>query len=132
MRVIIDANILVSAVLFKGGTITKFLNTIFENHTLVLTDTIINEARNVVGRKMPNLISDFDEFIDNMPYEFHHNDCGNFENIKLRDEKDKHVITSAYIASAEILVTGDKDFFEYSYEIEVSTPSNFLAKYAAI
>ena len=49
--------------------------------------------------------------------------------IDIRDQNDEHVIISAYISKADVLVTGDKDFFDKDFGIEILTPANFIRLY---
>jgi len=128
MKIIIDSNVLISASVLKSDAIKKFMNCVLTKHHLILTDSIINETRCVISRKWADKLEFFDDWLSSIGYEY--GTAGVYsEDFVIRDLKDRHVIISAYNLQADVLVTGDKDFFEHSYAVEVLTPSGFLAKY---
>jgi predicted nucleic acid-binding protein len=48
----------------------------------------------------------------------------------IRDEKDKPVLASAIIADVDVLITGDKDFYDVEIERpEILSPAGFWEKY---
>jgi putative PIN family toxin of toxin-antitoxin system len=130
MKVIIDTNIIISAIIFPGPQIDKLMHCIFTNHDLVLTSSIINEAREVIKRKCPSKITALDIFLASASYEYQHTIETGYEHISIRDKEDRHVIISAHIAQADVLVTGDKDFFNADFGIEILSPADFMKKYA--
>ena len=54
MRVLVDTNVIISALLFPSSTPAQVLGVVLEEHTLVLTDWIVAELHEVVGRKRPD------------------------------------------------------------------------------
>ena len=130
MRVIIDSNVIISAALFKSKVMSKVMRAIATNHHLVLTNSIIDEVKAVVSKKFPARLSNFENFFASLDFEYQHLPSSNFDNIQIRDKNDKHIIASALITNAEVLITGDEDFFDYEYEdLEILRPSDFLEKY---
>lgn len=133
MRILIDTNVLLSACIFKGKTITNLMEFIFENHKLVLSSSIIDEARSVIAKSnTPEKVKVLEDFLVKVPFDYQFTpDCESSElAIRIRDTNDKHVIVSAMVAQVDILVTGDKDFFDLDYGFEVLTPSDFMKTYA--
>lgn len=51
MRILVDTNILISAIFFPGSRVAQTLLYITEHHDMVLCDTNIYELREVIGRK---------------------------------------------------------------------------------
>lgn len=56
MRVMLDTNILISALLFPSERMTKLFQNIVINHTMVLSSYVIDELHMVVERKFPNKV----------------------------------------------------------------------------
>ena len=70
MRVMLDTNVLISALVFNS----KVLNSVIDlasrgDDHLLLSAYVIDEAREVVRRKWPNRISAFDRFIARLNFE---------------------------------------------------------------
>ena len=53
MRIMLDTNVLISALLFPGTKMDAMMNYIFTNHQLVLSSYVVDELKNVVRRKFP-------------------------------------------------------------------------------
>ena len=51
MRVMLDTNVLLSALLFPGDTMSKLMHKITTEHQLVLSSYIVNELLTVTRRK---------------------------------------------------------------------------------
>jgi predicted nucleic acid-binding protein len=52
------------------------------------------------------------------------------DEIIIRDPKDKIIVSDALITEADILITGDKDFFDRKYgNLEILKPAEFMEKY---
>ena len=62
MRILIDTNILISASMFRGTAISNFFSCAQQRDHIILTDTIIDEAREVINNKWPNELKRFDTF----------------------------------------------------------------------
>lgn len=133
MKIMIDTNILISAILFPSQNMNKLINTIADNHTIVLASYIIDELKEVINRKFPQKYKYLDSFLMELPYEFAYTpdiiDITKYPYI--RDKKDLPVLVSAIIEEVDILITGDKDFSELDIEKpEILTPKEFLEKYS--
>jgi putative PIN family toxin of toxin-antitoxin system len=132
MRIVLDANVLLSACLFPGGSISDLVNRITSAHNLVLSSTIIDEMKKAVSRKFPDKTGILEEYLSRLTYEYQYLPEAYLSEseIEISDPKDKHVLASALFAGADILITGDKHFFERRYkDIKVLRPSEFLEKY---
>ena len=69
MRVLIDTNILLSAMWFKNSKVANTLLYVANNHELILCDSIILEMRDVIKRKTPEVLSDTEVFLAELSYE---------------------------------------------------------------
>jgi len=130
VRVLLDSNILIASIVLNGKTTNKVLQHIIstDEFELVLSDTIIDETRKVVEARWKNSLEYFEDFIKDIKFHYLRL-CAGDKVVNIRDPKDKHVIASALEAEIDLLITGDKDFFEYEYDFEVITPSGYIAKY---
>ena len=130
MRVIVDTNILISAVVLKSPPIRGLIDKILSKHKLIITDSIINETQTVILRKWPNKLDALYEFLSSVGYEHGEIDADNLY-FEIRDPKDQHILFSAHALQADVLITGDKDFFDLKakYDFEILSPADFLRKY---
>ena len=130
MRIMIDTNVLLSALIFKSIRLANLIEYITEKHTLVLCSYVIEEAKEVIGRKSPKHVAALDRFLLKISFEMVYTPTDMTMAPKIRDKKDIPVIVSAIVSDVDILITGDKDFAELSIERpEILTPSEFLNKY---
>lgn len=131
MRVMLDTNVLLSALLFPSQRMNILINKITLQHELVLSSYIVNELLAVADRKFPNKVGAIDLFLIQLPYELVytpiHPEPGLFE---IRDEMDYPVLYSAVTENIDIFITGDKDFDGLNLERpEILSPARFLEKY---
>ncbi len=132
MRIMLDTNVLISVVMFDSKKLKNMLLNICDKHTLVLSAYIIQELKEVTGRKFPSKRKSLIEFLSKLPYELEYEPLiiVDKEIIKVRDSKDIPVLYSAITSKVDILITGDKDFEDITIEKpEIITPSEFLEKY---
>lgn len=132
MRIMLDTNILISIVIFNSDKLKRMLVEICDNHTLVLSSYVIQEAEEVTERKFPNKKQAMYEFLYNLPYELVYTPNAILEEqtIELRDKKDVPVLYSAIIADVDVLITGDKDFEDIEIEKpEIMTANEFVNQY---
>lgn len=131
MRVMIDTNILVSALVFPGRTMDALIAKITTEHRLVLSSYVVDELLDVVNRKFPGKADATDLFLSQLPYELVYTPkrmkTGLFT---LRDVDDYPVLYSAVAEDVDVFVTGDRDFEDVDLERpEILTPAQFLIKY---
>ena len=132
MRIMLDTNVLISGFAFHSSRIMEMTRWISEKHQLVLSTYVIDELKDVIARKAPNVQSALDVFLTRLPYELCYTPAQIPENLpfEIRDSDDVAVLYSAIVAEADVLITGDKDFAEIEIEKpEILTPTEFMAKY---
>lgn len=131
MRVMIDTNVLVSALLFPGSPINQMLGHIVSHHTLVISSFVIDELRAVVKRKFAAKMQAVDALLDHISFDLVYTPqtikAGLFE---IRDMKDYPVLYTAMVNGVDVLITGDKDFAGVSVDMpEIMTPAEYRDKY---
>lgn len=131
MRIMLDTNILLSAMLFPSQRMNGMMQCIFEEHRLVLSSFVIEELSDVVKRKFPTKIAAVDRLLASMSYELVYTpqvmDRSLFD---IRDAKDYPVLYTAILEDVDILITGDKDFADVLIDRpEILTPAEFIDRY---
>ena len=125
MRVLVDTNILLSAMWFKKSRVARTLLYVADNHDLVLCDRNITETREVIKRKTPEILADAEVFLSELSYELI---PAVEEAAKLiRDPKDQPILNAAIVDGVDVILTGDKDFLSLDLSLpKPMTVAQFL------
>ena len=108
MRVLVDTNILFSAVLFPRSKPAKTLQHVANCHQIVLCDRNIVELREILKRKAPELLPDANTMLAKLPYELI--PAVSYGGKLMRDPKDQPILNAAIVWNVDVILTGDKDF----------------------
>lgn len=106
MRVFLDTNVLVSAFLARG-LCADLLRLVLSQHTLVTSEVVLAELRDVLGRKVrmpPQQIEAIVAFLRDQPVA---QKPATILQLGLVDADDEWVLASAVLAEADLFVTGD-------------------------
>ena len=108
MRVFLDTNVLISATATRGLCADIFRE-VLTSHELVVSDALFTELTRILKEKFgasPDLISGFIRLL-------HHDTVFakpiRHPEVKLKDKDDIVILSAALSASADLLVTGDKE-----------------------
>jgi len=105
MRVMLDTNILISAVVLKSVTLNKMPKIIIKEHKLVLSSYVIEELKEVVARRFKDRAESLDEFLIALPYEFVYTpDVMTKDLFEIRDMMDYPVLYTAIIAELAMTI----------------------------
>lgn len=131
MRIMLDTNVLISALLFPGAKMDAMMEYIFTNHQLVLSSYVVDELKSVVRRKFSGKEVAINKLLMMMSFEYVYTPgtivSGLFD---IRDVKDYPVLYTAIIEDVDILVTGDKDFSDIEIEKpEIMSPTQFIERF---
>jgi putative PIN family toxin of toxin-antitoxin system len=131
MRIIVDANIIISAGLFPQSNVGKALAHIVKNHKLVLCQYTLDELKNVFKKKFTKRIEYFNKFIKELKYEvIDMNKKKNKKYPSIRDVDDMPLLANAIEAKTDILITGDKDFANIKIKApQIMKPVEYVGKY---
>ena len=131
MRVMLDTNVLISAIVFPNDKMNSVVYKATLEHQLVLSSYIIDELLDVIKRKFSAKVKDVDLFLARLPYELVYSPREqNHDFFNIRDKDDYPILYSAIIEDVDLFVTGDNDFDEVEIDKpEIITPSEFLEKY---
>ena len=124
MRIMIDSNVIISAVYNRKSKPAQVLSHVCENHELVLCDYIINECYDVITRKFPHHVIVFDKLLAALGYELI---AAPRHGIDMSDPKDSPILNAALIAEVDIIISGDKHFLSLEMEYpEILSPADYL------
>ena len=132
MRIMIDTNVLISALIFQSVHMTKVIEKSAEQYSLVLCSYVVDEIYTVVKRKFPKHESTINRFLSKLSFELVYSpkQIDGEKLFDIRDENDYIILHTAIIENIDVLITGDKDFADIDIERpEILTPSEFLLKY---
>lgn len=131
MRVMVDTNVLISALLFPKSLVAGVLTDIVSRHTLVLSSFVVDELRAVVARKLPQKTTTVERLLEEMRFELVYTPLQKARDLfDIRDEKDYPVLYTAMTNGIDVLATGDKDFagVDVNYP-DILTPAQYIESY---
>ena len=132
MKVMVDTNVLISALVFRSESLTNLIEKAAEEYTLVLCSYVIDELYTVIERKFPKHKSTINRFLSKLSFELVYSpkEIEGEKLFEIRDENDYIILHTAIIEGIDVIVSGDKDFKSIEIERpEILTPSEFLLKY---
>jgi putative PIN family toxin of toxin-antitoxin system len=116
VKVMLDANILISAIYNPAGTPCRaYVKASEPPYALVLCDQIVDEVRRIFNSKFPAKIPAMERFLAVMRYDLvtlTSADAANADEGEIRDANDRPILRAARKAGVDIFVTGDRDFLE--------------------
>ncbi len=126
MRVLVDTNILFSALLFPRSKPARALLHLADDHEIVLCDRNIAELRDILKRKAPQYLPDAEVLLAELPYELV--PAIDHAEKLIRDAKDQPILNAAIVSDVDVILTGDKDFLSLDMERpKPMTAAQFLA-----
>lgn len=128
MRILIDTNILFSALIFPKSKPAKALFEVAKNHDLILCEQNIAEFKAIIARKAPQYLSNAENLLTELQFELIPIVLSSNEDI--RDASDQPILNSALEYKVDIIITGDKDFLSLNLaNIKCITAAQFLDDY---
>lgn len=134
MRIMIDTNVLISAVLFPNPRMNQLMDKVTSEHILVLCSHIMEELQDLFETKFTGKKALLDRFLSKLSYDFVYTpvDLNPQDYPEIRDKDDLPILASAIIAGIDVIITGDKDFFDIDmskFEMDfplIITPREFI------
>lgn len=132
MRIFIDTNILISALLNSRGTVfSAFCRAVAKPNTGVVCTQNIEELRRIFNRKFPDKVPLMESFLNQAALSLEIidiPDSPSSEEAKIRDSNDQLIMRAAIAAGVDVLLTGDKDFLEAGITSPaIMSPADFVA-----
>lgn len=129
VRIVLDTNVLVSAILF-GGKPEQILRSVIEKKILAVTSPILlSELKEVFSKKFPLREPDFKLTVNNLEKIFR--TVQPKKEIKIsRDDDDNRVLEVALEGGCNYIITGDSDLLDLATfkNIKIVTPDTFLSQ----
>jgi putative PIN family toxin of toxin-antitoxin system len=136
MKIMLDTNILLATVAFGSKYLEHLINKITDEHTLILCDYVIDEVYGVIKRKKPEKEKEADAFFAVLPFvqvASPKHICEKDRLFQIRDEDDYIILHTAIVEGVDILITGDKDFFEVDVKKpKILSPAEFIQQCAVV
>ena len=133
IRVMLDTNILVSAIVFESKLMFRILEKLENKYSLVLCSYAIDELREVFKEKFPQKTIALERFLTKSKYELFYTPqiLPKHDLFIIRDKKDEKILYSAILSDVDVLVTGDNDLLavENVARPEILSHLEFLEKY---
>ena len=133
MRIVLDTNVLISALLLRGSVTRRAFDAAFANGSVLLSLELLAELTDVLGRKQ------FRKYVDDL-------DARRFAAVLVResewvqvrtdvtacrDPNDNKILALAVDGSATVMVTGDQDLLclHPFRGIDIERPDQFLKRF---
>ena len=129
MRVFVDTNIVISAILFPNGKTAGVFSYLLEKHTVIISSYTKEECKEVFKKKFPLKKELLDIFFDGISFEEFKSpeEIDEKQYPKIRDIKDLPILVSAILSDSDILITGDKDFEDIKIDKPlIFTPTKYF------
>ncbi|MCW7494806.1 putative toxin-antitoxin system toxin component, PIN family [Leptospira sp. 2 VSF19] len=130
LKVLLDTNIYISAILFNGKPKLVLQDLIDEAFVGYISNEILDEIEETLTKPKFKLPKDFIQFtieeirnvtaiIKNKPLK---------DYLNLRDRDDFHILETAFSANVDFIITGDKDLLtlEKIKSLKIITPDEYL------
>lgn len=114
MRILVDTNILFSALVFPRSKPAQALLHVADHHQMVICDRNIAEIREILRRKAPQFLPDAEVLLAEMSYELI--PAVDHAEKLIRDAKDQPILNAAIVSDVDVILTGDKDFLSLDME----------------
>jgi len=125
VKVLIDSNVIISAVYNPSSKPAHAVRDVCENHELLLCEHILEECYGVIGCKFPQHIPVLDELFATLRYTLVATQRSS--GVQIEDLADAPILDAAVIGKADIIISGENHFL--SLELKwprVLTPAQYL------
>ncbi len=114
MKIMLDTNVLISALVFGGKTKHLLENLVLSEHEIFVSEYVCNEFADKLKEKWPDKSERLFAIFKKMSFTF----CKSANQVlgSVRDKKDIPVLSDAIFNEVDVLLTGDKDFLESNIE----------------
>jgi uncharacterized protein len=128
MRIMVDTNVIISALLKQGSVPDIVFSDVCENHQLILCNQIITECYSVAKRRLTDKLEVLKDLFNKLPYELVV--APRTSKMAIRDANDQPILNAAVNHNVDILITGDRHFLELDLNtIQIITPADYQKKY---
>ena len=132
MKVFLDTNVLASAVATRG-LCSDVLREVLSSHELIISDALLKELKRVLQQKFRVPLYLISEFVNMLRQDTILVKPVNLPHVDIKDKDDLIILASAICASADLLITGDKELLALGKveNVEIVSPRKFWEKLKA-
>ena len=130
MRVVIDSNVWISALVFGGKPRQVLEKCVKNGDEIIVSSELIGEIRRIIKHKFTDFINDFEDLLMVLKQFLVYYQIGENPVNVCRDPNDNFLLELAAKARVKTIVSGDKDLLEIkNYKsIKIITPSLFFSR----
>ena len=135
MKVVLDTNVLVSALLKRDSMPGRLLQAVWDgNLDLVLSEPLLTELREALNypkirKRLVASAIDSELFVELLPFFTVQVDLTGVEVPRPRDAGDEMVLATLVASQAEWLVSGDEDLLVMADQFPILSPAAFVARF---
>ena len=128
MKVVIDTNVWVSALVFGGKPRQIFKNAANSGIEIVISAEILSEIRRILNQKFPDFMVDFEELLIALTPRLYYVELGSMQVDVCRDPKDNMILETAITGGADYIISGDNDLLVLKklQTTKIISPAEFL------
>jgi putative PIN family toxin of toxin-antitoxin system len=129
LRIVLDTNILISAIIFKGKPREIYDFALNEKYTTITSPSLLSELTGILVKRFLLSLAEIN-FIEHEIREIFEVVHPKESLYVVRDVDDNRVLEAAVEGQCQYIITGDKDLLvlESFQKIEIVTPEQFLNK----
>ena len=132
MKVFLDTNVLLSALLWEGGLCDQLMQAVLEEHDLLVGEFVLEETKEKLLGKFKLEADDVEAYETELRDNTVIQTPSNPHKLPKDDPDDQWVLATAIAGEAEVLVTGDKDLLRVADQVEelaIMSPREFVDTY---
>ncbi len=135
MRIVLDTNVLVSALLNHHGIPARILTSVWAGELeLASSQPLLDELQEVlvypkIRKRLDAHAIDVDLFLELLPFFITTVETGDVAVPTVRDADDSLVLATLIAADADWLVTGDKDLLVLAEHFPILAPAAFVKRF---
>jgi putative PIN family toxin of toxin-antitoxin system len=128
MKIVIDTNVWVSALVFGGKPRQVFEFATEQGIKIVVSEGLLSEIRRVLSQKFPKFVPKFENLLVRYKMRLHYVDLGSISVTVCRDPKDNMILETAVIGKSDYIISGDDDLLSLKkyQNITILNPADFL------
>jgi putative PIN family toxin of toxin-antitoxin system len=130
MRVVVDTNVLFSALFYPSPDFTLLILRLTTEHEMLIPEHVAQELRATAILKRPKQAALVHDYLRTLGVPLSEDAVPEFTVIRMRDPKDQPILDAAIAADADVVITGDNDFL--ALEIDrprIMRPREFLDEF---
>jgi uncharacterized protein len=129
MRLVIDSNVWISALVFGGAPRQAFTQALHSGDSIITCPELYTEVQKTINNKFPEFLNYYDKFVRLVSTFTDEVRLGSVTIKAVRDPKDDYLLELAVIAKADIIISGDKDLLtlDVFQGVKIIAPSEYLS-----